>query len=349
MTVGSKQKTVSSKRMGEKLMVKKIFVFVCLLLTVLLLTGVFAQAQQPKKIPKIGVLFASTPGATAHFVEAFRQVLREHGYVEGEKFVLELRYGEAKAERLQGLARELVSLKVDVIIAATDPATAAVKRETQTIPIVMANSSDPVGSGFVASLARPGGNVTGLSSLSSELSGKRLELLLEAVPRLSRVAIIWNPDVRGALLDYKETEGGARSLRLQLQSVEVSRADDLDRAFSAVTKARAQGLIVPGPNPVLFANRGQIVSFAQGNRLPAMYGQGEFVDGGGLMSYGPSIPDLWRRAATYVDKILKGAKPADLPVEQPTKFELVVNLNAAKQIGVTIPPNVLAKADRVIK
>jgi ABC-type uncharacterized transport system substrate-binding protein len=246
MTVGSKQKTVSSKRMGEKLMIKKIFVFVCLLLTVLLLTGVFAQAQQPKKIPKIGVLFASTPGATAHFIEAFRQVLREHGYVEGKNFVLELRYGEARAERLPELARELVSLKVDVIVAATDLASAAVKRETQTIPIVMANSSDPVGSGFVASLARPGGNVTGLSSLSSELSGKRLELLMEAVPRLSRVAIIWNPDVRGALLDYKETEGAARSLRLQLQSVEVSRADDLDRAFSAVTKARAQGLIVPG-------------------------------------------------------------------------------------------------------
>ena len=320
-----------------------------LLATGLLATAPPAEAQQTKKIAKIGVLFASTPGATAHFVEAFRQVLREHGYIEGQNFVLELRYGEARAERLPGFARELVSLKVDVIVAATDPATAAVKRETQTIPIVMANSSDPVGSGFVASLARPGGNVTGLSSLSSELSGRRLELLMEAVSRLSRVAIIWNPDVRGARLDYKETEGAARSLRLQLQSVEVSRADDLDRAFSAVTKARAQGLIVPGPNPVLFANRGQIVSFAQGNRLPAMYGQGEFVDAGGLMSYGPSIPDLWRRAATYVDKILKGHQPADLPVEQPTKFELVINLRAAKQIGLTIPPNVLARADRVIK
>ena len=320
-----------------------------LLATGLLATAPRAEAQQTKKIAKIGVLFASTPGAIAHFVEAFRQVLREHGYIEGQNFVLELRYGEARAERLPGFARELVSLKVDVIVAATDPATAAVKRETQTIPIVMANSSDPVGSGFVASLARPGGNVTGLSSLSSELSGRRLELLMEAVSRLSRVAIIWNPDVRGARLDYKETEGAARSLRLQLQSVEVSRADDLDRAFSAVTKARAQGLIVPGPNPVLFANRGQIVSFAQGNRLPAMYGQGEFVDAGGLMSYGPSIPDLWRRAATYVDKILKGHQPADLPVEQPTKFELVINLRAAKQIGLTIPPNVLARADRVIK
>jgi putative tryptophan/tyrosine transport system substrate-binding protein len=320
-----------------------------LIAVVLLAVAVVTEAQQPKKIAKIGVLFASTPAATAHFVEAFRQVLREHGYIEGKNFVLELRYGEARAERLPELARELVSLKVDVIVAATDPATAAVKRETQTIPIVMANSSDPVGSGFVASLAHPGGNVTGLSSLSSELSGKRLELLMEAVPRLSRVTIIWNPDVRGALLDYKETEGAARSLRLQLQSVEVSRADDLDRAFSAVTKARAQGLIVPGPNPVLLANRGQIVSFAQENRLPAMYGQGEFVDAGGLMSYGPSIPDLWRRAATYVDKILKSRQPADLPVEQPTKFELVINLKTAKQIGLTIPPNMLARADKVIK
>ncbi len=295
------------------------------------------------------MLFANPPGSTATFRESFKQVLREHGYVEGKNLVLELRYGEARAERLPALARELVSLKVDLIVAATDPATAAVKRETQTIPIVMANSSDPVGSGFVASLAHPGGNVTGLSSLSSELSGKRLELLMDVVPKLSRVAIIWNRDVRGALLDYKETEGAARSLRLELQSVEVSRAEDLDRAFSAVTKERAQGLIVPGPNPVLFANRGQIVSFAQGNRLPAMYGQGEFVDAGGLMSYGPSIPDLWRLAATYVDKILTGRKPADLPVEQPTKFELVINLKTAKQIGLTIPPNVLARADRVIK
>src|SRR5438093_2940199 len=214
------------------MMTKKTVIW--LLSTFLLATVPVAEAQQSKKIAKIGVLFASTPAVTAHFIEAIRQVLREHGYVEGKNFVLELRYGEARAERLPELARELVSLKVDVIVAATDLASAAVKRETQTIPIVMANSSDPVGSGFVASLARPGGNVTGLSSLSSELSGKRLELLMEAVPKLSRVAIIWNPDVRGALLDYKETEGAASSLRLQLQSVEVSRADDLDRAFSAV-------------------------------------------------------------------------------------------------------------------
>jgi putative ABC transport system substrate-binding protein len=201
----------------------------------------------------------------------------------------------------------------------------------------------------VASLARPGGNVTGVSSISPELSGKRLELLREVIPGLSRVAFIWNPDVRGAVLDYKETESTARSLHLQLQSVEVVRAEDLDRAFSAVTKERAQALIMPAANPVGFANRGQIASFAQKNQLPSMYAQREYVDAGGLMSYGPSTADLWRRAATYVDKILKGTKPADLPVERPTKFELVINLKAAKQIGLTIPQSVLYRADKVIK
>jgi putative ABC transport system substrate-binding protein len=308
-----------------------------------------ANAQQPKKVPKIGYLLASNPAAAAHNIEAFRQGMRELGYVEGKTFVLELRYGEARAERIAELARELVGLKLDLIVASTDVAIAAVKRETQTIPIVMAISSDPVGTGFVASLARPGGNVTGNSTISPELSGKRLELLMEAVPGLSRVAFLWNPDVRGAVLDYKETEGAAGSLRLQLQSVEVIRAEDFDRVFSAVTKGRAQALIVPGPNPLAFANRDRIASFAQRNRLPSMYGQREFVDAGGLMSYGPSIPDMHRRAATYVDKILKGTKPADLPVERPRKFELVINLKAAKQIGVTIPPNVLARADTVIR
>ena len=213
----------------------------------------------------------------------------------------------------------------------------------------MATSSDPVGTGLVASLARPGGNVTGLSIISPDLSGKRLELLREVVPGLSRVAFLWNPDVRGNLLDYKETEGAASSLRVQLQSVEVVRAEDVDRAFSVVTKERAQALIVPPLNPVAFGNRDQIASFVQKNKLPSMYAQREYVDAGGLMSYGPSIPDMHRRAATYVDKILKGTKPADLPVEQPRKFELVINLNTAKQIGLTIPPNVLARADKVIR
>ncbi len=315
----------------------------------LILAPLAAEAQQPASVPRIGVLFASTPDATSHLLDGLRQGLREHGYVEGQHIMLERRYGQAGVERMSDLAAELVRIKVRVIVAATDPATAAVRQQTQTIPIVMANSTDPVGTGFVASLARPSGNVTGLSALSPELSGKRLGLLREVVPGLARVAIIWNPDVRGALFDYKETEAAARSMRLQLQSVEVSRGEDLDRAFSAVTNQRAQALIVQTPNPVLFANRSQVASFAQRTRLPSMYGQKEFADAGGLMSYGASTTDLFRRAATYVDKILKGAKPADLPVEQPTKFELVINLKTAKTLGLTIPQTILLQADQVIQ
>ena len=320
-----------------------------LLITGLLITALSVQAQQPKKIARIGYLFASTPTATALNTEAFRQGMRELGHIEGKTFVLELRYGEGRAERFPEIARELVGLKLDMIVAATDVVIAAVKRETQTIPIVMASSSDPVATGWVASLARPGGNVTGLSIISPELSGKRLELLREVVPGLSRVAFLWNPDVRGAVLDYRETEAAAGSLRLQLQSVEVVRAEDLDRALSLATKERAQALIVPPSNPAAFGNRDRLASFAQKNKLPSVYPQREYVDAGGLISYGPSIPDTHRRAATYVDKILKGTKPADLPVEQPTKFELVINLKTAKQIGLTFPPNVLARADRVIR
>jgi len=212
----------------------------------------------------------------------------------------------------------------------------------------MAFSSDPAAAGFVASLARPGGNVTGLSTLSPELSGKRLELLREVVPGLSRVALLWNPDARGNLLDYKETEVVARTLHVELQSVELSRVEDVDRAFSAVTNGRAQALIVPTGNLVAVTRRAQVVSFAQRSRLPSIYGAREYVDDGGLMSYGPSVSDLFRRAATYVDKILKGARPANLPVEQPTKFELVINLKTAKALGLTIPPSLLVRADEVI-
>src|SRR2546428_9505029 len=245
--------------------------------------------------------------------------MRERGYVEGQHVVFERRFGENRREGISDAAAELVRLKVDVLVTATDEGIAAVKQHTQTIPIVMANSTDPVGTGFVASLARPGGNITGHSSMSPELSGKRLELLREIVPGLSRVAILWNPDIRGAVLDYRETEGAARSLRLQLQSVEVSRTDDLERAFSAVTTGRAEALIVPAVSPVMYGNRSQIVRFAQRSRLPSMYGTRDFAEAGGLMAYGPSAADQWRRAATYVDKILKGARPGDLPVEQATK------------------------------
>ena len=324
-------------------------IVVVVLAAVILASVHFAEAQQAPKVAKIGVLLPSTSTATAHLLVAFREGLQEHGYIEDKSFVLERRYGDGKAERLPELARELVSLKVDVILTSTDGPIAVIKKQTQTIPIVMATSTDPVGTGFVASLARPGGNVTGLSTISPELGGKRLELLREVVPRLSRVAFIWNPDIPGATLEYKEVEGASRSLRLQLQFLEVRRSDDLQSAFSAVTKRRAEALILAWPNPVLFSNRGQITSFAQRNRLPAIYAQKEFVDAGGVMSYGPNLADLYRRAATYVDKILKGTKPADLPVEQPIKFEFIVNLKAAKQIGLTIPPNVLVRADKVIR
>jgi putative ABC transport system substrate-binding protein len=314
----------------------------------LLAAPLTAGAQQAPKAPRIGVLHPGAPAAASQLVAAFKQGLREHGYVEGQNIVVERRFAEARAERLSDIAAELVRLKVDVIVTASDVGIAAVKQQTETIPIVMANSTDPVGTGFVASLARPGGNVTGLSNLSPELSAKRLELLKEAVPGLSRVAIMWSPDVRGAVLDYKETENAARSLRLQLQSAEVSRADDFSRAFSALTIRRAEALIVAG-YPLTYINRGQIASLAQKNRLPSMSTQREFADAGGLITYGPNLAEQWRRAATYVDKILKGAKPGDLPVEQPTKFELVINLKTAKALGLTIPPSLLRRADQVIE
>ena len=323
------------------------FAIVALLLAVATV-GPPANAQQASKTAKIGILSATTPAALAPSVEAFKQGLRELGWVEGKSFVLEARYSEGKVERLSELARELVALKMHVIVTPADLSIAAIKRETQTIPIVMALSSDPVGAGFVASLARPGGNITGLSNISPELSGKRVELLREAVPGLSRLALLWNPEVRGAVLDYKEAASAARSLRVEVQSVEVSRAEDLDRAFSAITSQRAQALMLPGVNPVGFANRTQIVSFAQRNRLPSMFPAKEYVDSGGLMSYGPSLVDLFRRAAGYVDKILKGAKPADLPVQQPTKFELVINLKTATTLGLTLPQSFLRRADEVI-
>jgi putative ABC transport system substrate-binding protein len=307
------------------------------------------DAQQPTRVPKIALLATSTQVSVAHDVAAFRQELRELGYVEGKTVLLELRFADGVTERLPQLARELVALKPDVIVATTDAAIAAVRRETQTIPIVMAFSSDPAGAGFVASLSRPGANVTGLSTQSPELSGKRLELLREVVPGLERVALLWNPDARGNLLDYKETEVVARSLHVELQSVELYRGEDLDRAFSAVTNGHAQALIVAAGNPITVARRDQVASFAQRTRLPSIYGAREFVDEGGLMSYGASTVDMFRRAAIFVDKTLKGAKPADLAVEQPTKFELVINLKTAKALGLTISPSLLRRADDVIR
>jgi len=319
------------------------------LLLALAAAGRPSDAQPTSRIPKIGFLASPSQVSVAHLIAAFKQGLRELGYAEGRTVLLEVRFAEGAAERLPQLARELVALKPDVIVATNDAAIAAVRRETHAIPIVMALSADPAGAGFVASLARPGGNVTGLSTLSPETSGKRLELLKEVIPGLSRVALLWNPDSRGNLLDYKQTEVAARALHVELQSIELSRVEDLDRAFSEVTKGRAQGLIVASGNPIIVARRDRLGSFAQRSRLPSIYGLREYVDDGGLMSYGPSTADLFRRAATYVDKILKGAKPADLPVEQPTQFELVINLKTAKALGLTIPPALLRRADHVIQ
>ena len=327
-------------------MIRAVFALIVPLALGLIAAPFTASAQQAVKIPTIGVLQV---GTATNLFEAFKQGMRERGYVEGQHVVFERRSAEGRSDRVREAAAELVRLKVDIIVTATDQAISAVKQQTRTIPIVMANSTDPVGTGFVASLARPGGNVTGNSAMSPELSGKRLELLKEVVPSLSRVAILWNPDIRGAVLDYKETEGAARSLHLQLQSVEVSRVDDLDRAFSAMMTGRAGALIVPSPNPLAYANRGKIVRLAQRDRLPSIYGVRDFADAGGLMAYGPNPADLWRRAATYVDKILKGARPGDLPVEQPTSFELVINLKTAKAIGLTIPQSLLRRADHVIQ
>jgi putative ABC transport system substrate-binding protein len=307
-----------------------------------------ASAQQPTKIPRIGFLVAVSPSAAAARIEAFRRGLRELGYVEAKNIVLESRYAEEKLDRLPALAAELVRLKVDIIVTAGGQATRAAKQGTPTIPIVMTNDPDPIGSGFVASLARPAGNITGLSTLAPELSGKRLELLREIVPKLSRVAVLGSSTQPAAAQTLREVELAAGALKLELQYTDVRGPKDIETAFRAASKGRAESVLVLA-GPSLGAYRTQISDAAVKSRLPAIYPQTEYTEAGGLVYYGANTPDLDRRAAMYVDKILKGAKPADLPVEQPKKFELIINLKAAKQIGLTIPPNVLARADRVIR
>jgi putative tryptophan/tyrosine transport system substrate-binding protein len=314
----------------------------------LLVVAVMAEAQQPKKVPRIGILPPGPISERMHLWEAFRQGLRELGYVEGKNITLVFPSAEVKPERLPDLAAELVSLKVDVIVAAGTVAVQAAREATKTIPVVTPIITDPVEAGFVASLARPGANITGLTLISVQLSGKRLELLREVVARISRVAVLSNPAALNSQLQMRETEVAARALGVQLQPLDVRNPDDFDRVFRAATKDRADALIALD-DPFLFTHRTRIVKLATKSRLPAIYGFREFVETGGLMSYAANLSDMYRRAATYVDKILKGAKPADLPVEQPTKFEFIINLKAAKQIGLTIPPNVLARADRVIK
>ncbi|HEV8342189.1 MAG TPA: ABC transporter substrate-binding protein [Candidatus Binatia bacterium] len=305
-----------------------------------------AQAQQQAKIPKIGWLGARSASAPA--CEVFARELRALGYVEGKNIAIEYRYAEGKLDRLPALADELVRLKVDVLVTPATPATVAAKNATRTIPIIFYSGSDPVALGLVDSLARPGGNITGFTTIDAALAGKRLELLKETIPKLSRVAALWNPRDPISAQAWKESQLPARELGLQLHSMEVSSADKFEGAFKEAIKAGSAALALMA-SPVFFSNQKQIVDLMAKNRLPAIYGNGEFVASGGLMSYGVDEAEPYRRAAVFVDKILKGTKPADLPVEQPTKFELVINLKAAKQIGLTIPPNVLARADKVIK
>jgi putative tryptophan/tyrosine transport system substrate-binding protein len=308
--------------------------------------GSVAEAQQADRVYRIGTLENSSPSGRAHLWEAFRQGLRDLGYIEGKNIVLEQRWGEGKRDRLAGLATELIRLKVDIIVTSGTPSTVAAKKATGTIPIVMASQSDPVGSGIVVSLARPGGNVTGLSSMNLELGGKRLELLKQTFPHISRIAFLQG--IQSGSPQLKEIEAAARALGLQLQVVETAGGKDFENAFLTIAKQRADAVSVTS-SPPYFAERKRLAEVAAKSRLPAMYAESEYVDVGGLMAYGIIPSDLYRRAATYVDKILKGTKPADLPVEQPTKFEFVINLKTAKQIDVTIPPNVLARADKVIR
>ena len=309
--------------------------------------GARAEAQQPK-VPRIGFLVAGPASAVSARVEAFRQGLRERGYVDGKNIVIEYRYGEAKLDRLPALATELVQLKVSVIVTGGSQATLPAKNATSTIPIVMAQDNDPIGSGFVASLARPGGNITGLANLAAELSGKQLELIKEIIPKLSRLAVLRDLTEPGNPRAVKETELAAQGFAVQTHYMEIQAARDIEPAFRAVGNKRTDALLVM-PSAIFNSNRKQIVELAAKGRLPGMYPRAEYVEEGGLMTYGVNTPDMYRRAAIFVDKILKGTKPADLPVEQPTKFDLLFNLKTAKQIGLTIPPNVLARADRVIR
>jgi putative ABC transport system substrate-binding protein len=307
-----------------------------------------AEAQDLKQIPRIGFLSAATASSQVSRLVAFRDGLRELGYVEGQNITIEYRYAEGHRDQLREFAAELVRLKVDVILTGGPQATRAAKEATKTIPIVMAQDNDPIGNGFVASLARPGRNITGLTNTSPELSGKWLELLKETVPRLSRIAVLGNSNTPGNAQALRETELAAGAFGVQLQYLDVQNAKDIETAFRAASTGRADAILVLA-NSVIVSHRAQVADLAVKGGLPAIYFQTELVQNGGLMFYGPNLLDLFRRAAVYVDKIVKGAKPADLPVEQPTKFELVINLKTAKQIGLEIPQSVLYRADKVIK
>lgn len=328
-------------------MSRRIAVLLCSLITVSLITS-SAEAQQAEKVRRIGFLGAAFPSSNPARREALRQGLHSLGWVEGKNVVIESRFAEGSRDRLSRLGLELARLPVEVIVTGGPAPTRALKEAKVTIPIVMGFDNDPVGSGFADSLARPGGNITGLSTLSPEISGKQLELLREIIPKLSRVAVLGNSTEPGNPQSLKELDLAARAFRVQLQYLDVLKDQDIETAFNAATKESADATVVLG-SPVATARRKRVAAAASKNKLPTIYPWPEFVEDGGLISYGASITDLFRRAATYVDKILKGAKPAELPVEQPTRFEFVINLKAAKQIGLTIPPNVMARADQVIR
>jgi len=333
----------SSNNRQSKIQNRKWAGFLAILVLLVGCVGM-SQAQQPKKVPRIGYV-----SGTGTNVEAFRQGLRDVGYIEGKNILVEYRYFEGKLDRIPSLVAELVQLNLDVLVVTALPAIRAAKQATKTIPIVIVATVDPVATGLVDSLARPGGNVTGLTRLTRDLSGKRLELLKEAVPKISRVAILWNPKTEGAAIALKEYESAARPLKIQPQSVEVRGPNpDLEGAFQAALKGQASALITVR-DALLNLYPKRIADLAIKNRMPSMYEGSDMVEAGGLVSYAANDAESFRRAAVYVDKILKGTKPADLPVEQPMKFELVINLKTAKQIGLTIPPNVLARADKVIR
>jgi len=314
----------------------------------LLAAPLAAGAQQPGKVPRIGFLSADVPAGISDLMEAFQQGLRDLGYAEGQNIVIVYRFAQGNMNRLPDLAAELVRLKVDVIVAAATPAAQAAKSAAGPIPVVFTTVGDPVASGLVRTIAQPGGNVTGLSIIAAELAGKRLELLKELVPRASRVAVLWDPGQPAGAPILKETEAAARSLGLQVQLVEARGPDDFQNALSTIKRVRAGGLVVL-PSFLFTAHRYRLADLLIRERVPAVFLRREFVEAGGLMSYSPSFADQYRRAATYVDKILKGAKPADLPVEQPTRFELVINMKTAKALGLTIPPSILVRADQVIQ
>jgi ABC-type uncharacterized transport system substrate-binding protein len=308
----------------------------------------FTEAQQPAKVPRIGFLGNSTAALEANLIGPFREGMSALGYIEGQNIFIEYRWAEGKYERFPELIGELVRLKVEIIVTAGTPAAVAVKKAAPTMPLVMAAVGDPIGTGLIASLAQPGGNITGLTAIAADLEGKRLELLREVIPKLSHVAVLWNPASSFQVVAEKEVQAAARAFKMKVLSLGMQSPEQFDNAFATIRRVRPGALLVLADRLFLH-NRARIMDFAVQNRLPGVYAYLELVEAGGLMSYGPSYADMHRRAATYVDKILKGRKPADLPVEQPKKFELVINLKTAKEIGVTIPPNVLARADKVIK